>query len=510
MAITTLDENNPYLQQYGGLTVSADLAAQLAQMQQNGYMVGQDPFNGVAIPNEGDNLLDFLSRLTFGGGNGGAQWASDIAQMNGIPQQDFTALMQQVNDATSQGNDFLSSGFFKDLYDSFQHNYLLQAAIGLSAAGLSSPGIGGSGAAGAGSGAGLSGGSVGGTTGITFDALGNAVVTGVAPTLGGIGAGLGAGLGAGVGSGLLAGGAAEVPSGYSGLASQPAPADIVVPGTTGGGIGTGAAVGAGLGGGAVLGGALGGGSSAVPQGPPEPPQGPPEPPGNDAGAGTGAGAGAGAAGAGAAAAGAGAGLGGLGLADWLTLAGIAGSALQGNRDQTSSNTNEPPAYLQPYLTQAAQQAQQLYGQGNYVAPVQQSAIDYTQNVLNGGYLGSNPYLDATFNRAAGAVTNQVQSNFGLAGRNVRGPDAAGLATDKYNDLAAQIYGGNYQAERDRMQQLVPQANSLGAVTNPGQGLDDYISRLRQLGGGYGTTSSTIPTQSNFWSGLAGLGLALGG
>jgi hypothetical protein len=202
--------------------------------------------------------------------------------------------------------------------------------------------------------------------------------------------------------------------------------------------------------------------------------------------------------------------GGLGLGGWLTVGALGAQALQGNKDITTNQTNAPPAYIAPYLQDAAGQASSLYGQGNYVAPIQQSAIDYGTNVLNGNYLNSNPYLDATFNKAAGAVTNQVQSNFGMAGRNARGIDAAGFAQEGYNDLANQIYGGNYQAERQRQQQLIPYAGELGSYTNPGQSLDDYIARLRNLSGGYGTQTSSTPTQSNWASGLAGLGLALMG
>lgn len=202
------------------------------------------------------------------------------------------------------------------------------------------------------------------------------------------------------------------------------------------------------------------------------------------------------------------GLGGLGLGGWLTLGSLGAQALQGNPDITQTSSRDAPAYLQPYLTQAAQAAQQRYAGGNYVAPVQQAASDYGTAVLNGSYLNANPYLDAAFNRAAGAVTNQVQSNFAQSGRNPRGIDAAGFAQQGYNDLANQIYGGNYQAERDRMQQIVPQAGALGSYTDPGRSLDDYIARLTNLGGGYGTTSSRIPTENNWLSGLAGLGLAL--
>lgn len=216
-------------------------------------------------------------------------------------------------------------------------------------------------------------------------------------------------------------------------------------------------------------------------------------------------AGGGALAGGAAAAG---GLGSLGLGGWLTVGALGAQALQGDKDITTNSSNEPPAYLQPYLSGAAANASQLYGQGNYVAPVQRSAIDYGTNVLAGNYLNSNPWLDATFNHAAGAVTNQVQSAFGMAGRNPRGTDAAGYAREGYNDLATQIYGGNYQAERDRQQQMVTQAGQLGSYTNPGAGLDDYIARLRNLGGGYGTSTSSTPTESNWLSGLAGLGLAM--
>lgn len=199
---------------------------------------------------------------------------------------------------------------------------------------------------------------------------------------------------------------------------------------------------------------------------------------------------------------------GIGLPGWLTVGSLAAQALQSDKDITSSSTNEPPAYLKPYLGQAAAGAEQAYRAGTYVSPVQQAAAQYGTNVLSGNYLNANPYLDATFNKAAGAVTNQVQSNFAGAGRDARGADAQGLATDKYSELATQIYGGNYQAERDRMQQLVPQANQLGAIGNPNMGLDDYIARLRGLSGGYGTTTSNTPTDTNWLSGLAGLGLAL--
>lgn len=224
--------------------------------------------------------------------------------------------------------------------------------------------------------------------------------------------------------------------------------------------------------------------------------------------------------------------------------------------QTQTQITEPPAYLQPFLQQGVQGAQNLYQSGGTptvpFSDQTQQALDSAQNrafngsplvnqaqgnaiqTLSGGFMGKNPYLDDTFNRAAGAVTNQVQSNFGVSGRNARGVDAAGFAADQYNDLATQIYGGNYQAERDRQQQalaLAPQLAAqdyidIGQMANvgaqydaqareqagqPAQNLDDYLSRLGIYGGS--TSTSQIPMERNRLAGALGgyqLGSQFGG
>lgn len=184
---------------------------------------------------------------------------------------------------------------------------------------------------------------------------------------------------------------------------------------------------------------------------------------------------------------------------------------KGSRNQTTTTTTAPPSYIEPYLQNAAGQAQNLYQQGNYVAPIENTAIQYGQNVLSGNYLSpeSNPYLKSTFDQAANAVTNQVQSNFGAAGRNARGPDAQGLATDKYSQLASQIYGGAYNQERQNQQAVLPYAGQLGGYTDPGKSLDQYISRLTGSAGSYGTGTSVQPMQTNYLGGLMGLGGLVG-
>lgn len=166
-----------------------------------------------------------------------------------------------------------------------------------------------------------------------------------------------------------------------------------------------------------------------------------------------------------------------------------------NSDSGGGTTRmEPPKYQLPYLERGLSEAGSIYNQergGNNIAPISsqtqqswdlatqratngspnvQAAQDLNTKTLNGGFLGSNPYLDATFNRAALQTQNQLASEFAGAGRNV---DASmGLRSQQLNDLATGIYGGAYDSERNRMQDAVGQAIPLAN--------QDYVD-LGQLG-----------------------------
>lgn len=188
-----------------------------------------------------------------------------------------------------------------------------------------------------------------------------------------------------------------------------------------------------------------------------------------------------------------------------------------SEDTSSGGTQvtsvQPPAYALPYLERGMQGSADLYAAGgpeqytgNRVvpfspeteaamagtvaratngSPVVGAGQDYVTKSLNGGFMGSNPYLDATFNKAAGAVTNQVQSNFATSGRNARGVDAAGFAGDMLNDLATQIYGGAYENERNRQQGVLPYVNplaeadyrDLSALGGVGAQVEDLSGRM---------------------------------
>jgi len=135
----------------------------------------------------------------------------------------------------------------------------------------------------------------------------------------------------------------------------------------------------------------------------------------------------------------------------------------------TTSTQAPAPYMLPYIGTAFGQANKLlassgpkYYPGNTVAgftapqqqamgkidqlalkgtPQERAAGDLYDELMQGG--GSNPWLDQTFKQAAGATQDQLASEFAGAGRNVEASQP--LRAEQLNNLATQIYGGNYQA-----------------------------------------------------------------
>lgn len=107
-------------------------------------------------------------------------------------------------------------------------------------------------------------------------------------------------------------------------------------------------------------------------------------------------------------------------------------------------------------TKLAQNMQLQRGlQGNEAVNAARSNLAATSS---GNFLNANPYLDQTFNQAAQQVKNMTSGQFSQAGRYGSGRHQA-VAQEGYNQLANQIYGGNYQNERNRQMQaagLAPQ------------------------------------------------------
>ena len=250
---------------------------------------------------------------------------------------------------------------------------------------------------------------------------------------------------------------------------------------------------------------------------------------------------------------------------------------------TTVSKSEPPAYLQPYLTDIAGRAQNWYNSSApqyFPGQTYQSASDATNagltSAINRAQAGSplmgaaqnaslatirgdnlspdsNPFLRDMASAAARPVVQNfnesvlpsVQSYFSNNGRYGSGANiaAVGRATDSLtsalSDQAANLYGGNYQAERGRQEAAIAGApnlaaadyNDANALLQAGQTQEAYdtarrnaeIARFdagqnRELGklgaysniiygqntGGTQTQTQTVPqTGNSFLSGLFG-------
>jgi hypothetical protein len=238
---------------------------------------------------------------------------------------------------------------------------------------------------------------------------------------------------------------------------------------------------------------------------------------------------------------------------------------QSSSGGTQTVQTGPPAYQLPYLQEGLGAARGLFQeggpqqyQGNTVtpfapqtedalsritqratngSPVIGSAQNLVSDTLNGNYLSpdSNPWLKDTFQKAADQSYNTLTSQFARSGRNVNA--AAPVQGDMLSNLAAQIYGGAYDAERNRQTQALSFASPLAEADyrdlaalqgvgqtiegktgeiisdnvsrwnydqqRPANALDDY---LRRISGNIGSTSTTqLPdvTRNRTTGGLGG-------
>lgn len=157
----------------------------------------------------------------------------------------------------------------------------------------------------------------------------------------------------------------------------------------------------------------------------------------------------------------------------------------GSQNTVSQQT--VPDWLKPYYTYGLSKGESLatgpgpqYYPGQQVAPLnsqQQQGLSSisnaaqttggaNNNALNanafetsGALLNpnANPYLSSMFNTAADSVRNQVGSEFAGAGSNIT--NSAPVLSDQLNNLATQLYGGEYNTGLQNMtmaQGLTPQ------------------------------------------------------
>lgn len=227
---------------------------------------------------------------------------------------------------------------------------------------------------------------------------------------------------------------------------------------------------------------------------------------------------------------------------------------KGGGSQTTTQKNEPAAFVAPMLSEAANEAQNLYQ--NYRpeyftgsafvpfspetelalqaqtqraisgSPVQAVAQDEAIRTLSGGYMDGNPYLQKMLSDEYGRIGGAINSQFATGGGYGSSANQEVLAREM-SKAATQALANNYEAERGRQTALVGAAPAIAssdyadieALSNVGarredlfgrqlqdqiarfefemsqdpNALDQYINRLTQLSSGFGTQSVTQPS-----------------
>lgn len=174
---------------------------------------------------------------------------------------------------------------------------------------------------------------------------------------------------------------------------------------------------------------------------------------------------------------------------------------------TQTSQSGPPSWQVPYLQQGLQYSQNLlnagapqYYPGQTVTPFSQATEQAMQGIQQRAQQGtpgvgqaqsyvanqlsqpvqsqfgqaqnpyatsanpfggtSNPYLDQTFQRAAQQSQGQLTSEYARAGRNIQASQQP--RSEQLNSLATSIYGGAYDAERNRQYGYAGQQLGIGA------------------------------------------------
>lgn len=189
-----------------------------------------------------------------------------------------------------------------------------------------------------------------------------------------------------------------------------------------------------------------------------------------------------------------------------------GSSGSGGTQQVVQSTN-PPDYLAPYLTNAAQESQRVYQSGTpnlypgqmYAttdpattqainalelralsgSPLEQTGVDVINRTAQGAFLNANPYFGGAMEAAARPVINQfneqilpgISSQFSRSGRFGSGAQqrVTNQATDQLTrnlaDATTKASFENYNTERARQQLAAQQLPSLA---------DRDFNRIQQL------------------------------
>ena len=202
---------------------------------------------------------------------------------------------------------------------------------------------------------------------------------------------------------------------------------------------------------------------------------------------------------------------------------------------TNTTSQTLPNWLQPYLTGELSDANTMYSSAinnpqSMVAgmtPAQQQGISSQEQAVGQGTSeansaaaanqfetsgallnpASNPYLQNTYNLAAGSVENSLDSQFAGSGSNVE--NSIPVQSDQMNNLATQLYGGAYQQGVNTMTQAAAQSPMIqSGLYTPGQ--EEYQAGSTQQQQQQNVINAPYNALS-WYSGLLGLnGSSLGG
>lgn len=197
-----------------------------------------------------------------------------------------------------------------------------------------------------------------------------------------------------------------------------------------------------------------------------------------------------------------------------------GSKQSGQVTTTGSQVTDVPEWQKPYIQALMNQAQSRQGQLGSGTPLLGPAQDEYMKTIQGGYLSpeANPYLRQTFDQAAQGVTDayqnvvqprtasaffgpgSLQGNSAYAG--TVGQQQIGLGRS-LSDLATNIYGGNYQQERQRQFGAAGAAPGFTQQTY-GAAFSPFSSYLDVIGRPFGTSGASSQSQPYFTNPAAGM------
>jgi len=148
----------------------------------------------------------------------------------------------------------------------------------------------------------------------------------------------------------------------------------------------------------------------------------------------------------------------------------------GERTQTGGSSTQSiraPGFIEGPTADAVQGATRQ-AQGTLPESfITSQARDLAGQTVRGDFLdpSTNPFLQQTFNTGADAIQNRLDSQFSGAGRNI-GASIAPAKAD-LSSFANQLFGGNFQNERDRQFNAMSQSSQFDP-------LNQFIERMGPL------------------------------